>query len=99
MKIFLFLCATAAAVLSLGTCSLAKGAPHEIEGLIWLLISAVSFVGAGIIEALRTPQESEEQAALKRGELLVCPLCKGYVSKGATKCRHCATVFGAPAQK
>ena len=96
MKIFLFLCALVAAILSLGTCTLAKGAPHEIEGLIWLLISFVCLVGAGIIEAICAPRKSE-QADLKKGELLVCSACKGFVPRGAVKCRNCGSVLSAPA--
>ena len=84
---------------------MAKGAPHEIEGLIWLLISAVCFagagiieVGAGIIEEMRAPKELE-QAALKNGDLLVCSGCKGYIPKGASRCRHCGSPLSAPPVK
>ena len=41
-------------LLGVGAFVSAKGAVHEIEGLVLLLISAVCLVGAGIVEAVNT---------------------------------------------
>lgn len=95
MKITLGVAGVIALLLSLGTCTMAKGALHEIEGLIWLVIAAVCLAGAGIIEVVSAPRD-EECAAVKKGELLVCTACKGSVPRGSTRCRHCGATFDAP---
>lgn len=39
-------------LMSLGTCAVAKGAHHEIEALIWLLIAVVAGAASAILGEL-----------------------------------------------
>jgi hypothetical protein len=47
---------------SLGTCAVAKGAPHEIEAQVWFLIFIVSATGAAALDILRQIAESATEA-------------------------------------
>jgi hypothetical protein len=92
---------------AIGTCAVAKGAVHEIGGLIMLLIGAVLFVGAGVIEALQGLQKSaqrrtsileqaqEEKDLISQGLARRCPYCTEFMSNNAVKCRAC----GSPLEK
>lgn len=54
MHIFLGVLAAVTLAVGIGSCSLAKGAIHEIESLVWMLMSAVFFSGAAIVHEIRT---------------------------------------------
>ncbi|MEK7383888.1 MAG: hypothetical protein AAB262_11480 [Elusimicrobiota bacterium] len=43
-------------LMSFMTCVTGKSAVHELEGLVWLLIAVVSFIGAGVLEMLGKPK-------------------------------------------
>ena len=45
-------------LISLATCTIGKSAIQEIEGLIWLLIAVIFFVGAAILSALAGNKQS-----------------------------------------
>jgi hypothetical protein len=66
MRIFMFLVGAAGALLGflLFVSGGVQGAIHEIEGLLLLLIGAVGFGSAGIIEAIEGPKaKTVKQAA------------------------------------
>lgn len=52
MRNFLALVFALSLLASLGTCTVSKGAVHEIEALIWLLIGTVALVGYAILGAI-----------------------------------------------
>ena len=59
MKWFLFVLSLLFLLIAGGTCAVAKSAIHEIEYGIFLLISAVCFVGFGIIDAINKHKEKD----------------------------------------
>jgi hypothetical protein len=69
---------------------MASGAPHEIEGLIFLLSGIVLISAGAIIEVLERPAR-EKKKDLRAGRLMLCGACRGEILKEATRCRHCGT--------
>lgn len=45
-------------IAALGTCSIAKGAPHEIEGMIAFLIGTVLICAAALLRAINKVAEA-----------------------------------------
>jgi hypothetical protein len=61
MRGFLFLLCIVVFLAGAGILMQAKGAIHEIEAFILFLISAVFFVGAGIVEAINSLKKSIDE--------------------------------------
>ena len=61
MKPVLGVSAVACFAISVGSCAFAKGAVHEIQGLIWLIAGVILFAGASVIEAVESLTSSQLQ--------------------------------------
>jgi hypothetical protein len=53
MTIFCYILSGLLLVAGLGTCTMSKTAVHEIEGILLLLIAAIFFVGAALLDQLK----------------------------------------------
>ena len=62
MRNFLALLFAISLLASLGTCTVSKGAVHEIEALIWLLIGTIALVGYAILGAIERSSKAPPPA-------------------------------------
>lgn len=63
MSYFIGIMGVVALLFSIGSCAMSKGAIHEIEGLIWLLIAVVLFSVEALLDALKSTKKGNAGAS------------------------------------
>src|SRR5258708_39474879 len=73
MRVLLVVIAAISLTASVGTCTLAKGAPHEIEAQIWFLIFVVAGCGSAVLDLLQKIREGVKPVTLAAPDRPVAP--------------------------
>lgn len=95
----LFLFSVLAFLGGLGIFAGARGALHEIEGLILLFTSALFFVGGAICsrlnrrDAAATPRPTEPEPRAAQATGPICQKCGAHLGSAKFRCPSCKAIF------